>query len=144
MALDVGLAKKNRNVCFEAILTQSSIYQLTMSSVCIGTVRKAMATQTTRQLCKRYLTVMLALLSSVCWLFVSAYAVPYGTYVVTDTLHIPLGTRLYGEAQPVILGSHPKFNDASLGKYRFCHGRSYGGHACPGIILIRFNLGSIL
>lgn len=113
MALDVGLVKKNRSVCFEAILTQSSIYQLTMSSVCIGTVRKAMATQTTRQLCKRYLTVMLALLSSVCWLFVSAYAVPYGTYVVTNTLHIPLGTRLYGEAQPVILGSHPKFNDSS-------------------------------
>mgnify|MGYP001762718894 FL=1 len=33
--------------------------------------------------------------------------------MVTNTLHIPLGTRLYGEAQPVILGSHPKFNDSS-------------------------------
>lgn len=38
-------------------------------------------------------------------------AVPYGIYVVRDTLHIPIGTRIVGEAQPAILGSGSAFND---------------------------------
>ena len=40
-----------------------------------------------------------------------ADAVPHGIYVVLDTLHIPVGTRLLGEAQPVILGAGERFRD---------------------------------
>lgn len=41
----------------------------------------------------------------------STDAVPHGIYVVRDTLHIPVGTRLVGEAQPVILGAGERFQD---------------------------------
>ena len=37
--------------------------------------------------------------------------VPYGVYVLHDTLHIPIGTTLVGEAQPVLLGTGPAFQD---------------------------------
>ncbi|CCU98466.1 Exo-B-1,3-glucanase (GH55-family)-like protein [Malassezia sympodialis ATCC 42132] len=39
--------------------------------------------------------------------------VPYGHYVITDTLRIPAGTRLVGEAQPVFFGAGAAFQDAS-------------------------------
>lgn len=38
--------------------------------------------------------------------------VPYGVYVLHDTLDIPIGTRLVGEAQPIILGTGTAFQDA--------------------------------
>lgn len=37
--------------------------------------------------------------------------VPYGLYLLTDTLRIPVGTRMVGEAQPVFLGTGPAFQD---------------------------------
>ena len=38
--------------------------------------------------------------------------VPYGVYVLHDTLHIPTGTLMVGEAQPIFVGTGPKFQDA--------------------------------
>lgn len=38
--------------------------------------------------------------------------VPYGIYAVFDTIHIPVGTRLVGEAQPIILGVGDAFQNA--------------------------------
>lgn len=37
--------------------------------------------------------------------------VPYGVYVLHDTLNIPIGTFLVGEAQPIFLGTGPAFQD---------------------------------
>jgi len=37
--------------------------------------------------------------------------VPHGVYVVTDTLHVPVGTQMTGEALPVVLGTGDRFND---------------------------------
>ncbi|WFD32996.1 hypothetical protein MSPP1_004053 [Malassezia sp. CBS 17886] len=37
---------------------------------------------------------------------------PHGVYVLRNTLHIPVGTRIMGEAQPVLLGTGARFNDA--------------------------------
>lgn len=39
--------------------------------------------------------------------------VPYGHYLITDTLRIPIGTRMIGEAQPVLLGTGAAFQDAA-------------------------------
>lgn len=36
---------------------------------------------------------------------------PHGTYIISDTLQIPSGTRLVGEAWSVIAGSGPLFSD---------------------------------
>lgn len=38
--------------------------------------------------------------------------VPHGVYVVSDTLHVPVGTRLVGQALPVLMGAGARFNDA--------------------------------
>ena len=36
---------------------------------------------------------------------------PYGVYVVTDTLRIPIGSRIIGQAWPQIMGRGVKFQD---------------------------------
>ncbi|KJR87858.1 LysM domain protein [Sporothrix schenckii 1099-18] len=38
---------------------------------------------------------------------------PYGVYVVTDTLHIPLGSRIVGQAWSTIAGRGARFQDAT-------------------------------
>ena len=37
---------------------------------------------------------------------------PFGVYLVTDTVHIPVGSRIIGQAWSQIMGSGPKFQDA--------------------------------
>jgi hypothetical protein len=37
--------------------------------------------------------------------------IPYGVYVIKDTVHIPLGSRIIGQAWPQIMASGSKFQD---------------------------------
>ncbi|KAH8698403.1 pectate lyase superfamily protein-domain-containing protein [Talaromyces proteolyticus] len=37
--------------------------------------------------------------------------IPYGVYVVTDTVKIPIGSRIIGQAWPQIMGKGPKFSN---------------------------------
>jgi hypothetical protein len=39
--------------------------------------------------------------------------IPYGVYLVTDTIHIPVGSRIMGQAWPQIMGSGVKFSNAN-------------------------------
>lgn len=37
--------------------------------------------------------------------------IPYGVYVIKDTVHVPLGSRIIGQAWPQIMASGSKFED---------------------------------
>lgn len=37
--------------------------------------------------------------------------IPYGVYVITDTVRIPVGSRIIGQAWPQIMAKGPKFRD---------------------------------
>lgn len=79
--------------------------------------------------------------------------VPYGVYVLHDTLHIPVGTRLVGQAQPTLLGTGSAFQDAQTPRpvIRVGHPGERGsveisdvifstrGH-CPGAIVVEWNV----
>lgn len=39
---------------------------------------------------------------------------PYGIYIVTDTLHVPIGSRIIGQAWSQIMGTGARFEDESM------------------------------
>lgn len=78
-------------------------------------------------------------------------AVPYGVYVLHDTLHVPVGTRLVGEAQPSFLGTGHAFHGARTPVIRVGHPGERGRVVladlifgtrgpCPSAVVVEWNV----
>ncbi|KAK3072712.1 hypothetical protein LTS18_014580, partial [Coniosporium uncinatum] len=78
---------------------------------------------------------------------------PYGVYTIKSTMYIPPGSRIVGEAWPVISGAGPKFKDASspapvvlvgkpgeVGVAQIQDMRFTVGEVLPGAIILQINM----